>query len=303
MILDTTTKKIQVVLGEAISSSNLDYVTCYSDITTSAFTPISSDGVTNGVTPVDIVSAPASSTQRVVDLIQIDNIDTISHVVSIIYDNNGTQRILTKITLQTNEVLIYNNKHGWTIKVADGSLKKGNPTYLGSSFMPPVQASRGVALSTSPSPTWSIFQYLGQAAMNATTVKLQFRVIGAATTITWTELAVFKADPASLIYNDNNNACMFTFTRLGFSDMSSVWNTIGLKTVSITASVTAGDHLWAVFGDNSSGSPQFRASEIDDIDINNYTQVSNFRPSTVTVNTFVPKVTGNIGVWVTAQLS
>jgi hypothetical protein len=81
MILDATTKSIQVLLGEGISSSNLDVTASWGDYAPSGFLPGANDAATNGVTPVAIVAAPSAGIQRLVSEITVHNNDTIAHTV------------------------------------------------------------------------------------------------------------------------------------------------------------------------------------------------------------------------------
>ena len=64
MILDATTKKLQVVLAAAVAANQLPVVANWVDMTATATTPGSSNTATNSTTQVDIVAAPAASTMR-----------------------------------------------------------------------------------------------------------------------------------------------------------------------------------------------------------------------------------------------
>lgn len=72
-----------------------------------SFTPGSSDGVTTGTTPVTLVAAPASSTQRLVRTLTVFNKDTAARVVTLRYVSAGGTRILAKQTLQPDEALVW----------------------------------------------------------------------------------------------------------------------------------------------------------------------------------------------------
>lgn len=93
LVLDSTTKTIKAVLGESATTQPV-FVTTWGDSTATDVTPGGSDGALNSTTDVTIVSAPGASTQRIVKDISIYNGDSISHTLTIKYDNNGTQRIL-----------------------------------------------------------------------------------------------------------------------------------------------------------------------------------------------------------------
>lgn len=93
MILDTIHKTIRVVLGEAKTTNDCDITASYADQTGAGFLPANSNGVTNGVTPVTLVTAPGAQTQRSVQEITFHNNDTVTHQVTLQLDDNGTIRI------------------------------------------------------------------------------------------------------------------------------------------------------------------------------------------------------------------
>jgi hypothetical protein len=103
-ILDTTTKTVKASMSGASTTNNPDFVVSYADNTGSAFTEGSQDGVLNGTSDVTLVSAPASLTRRVIKNITIQNTDTAAVTITIVFDNNGTQRQVAVATLQVNDV-------------------------------------------------------------------------------------------------------------------------------------------------------------------------------------------------------
>ena len=103
IVLNTTTKTIKAVMSGAPATTNPDFVVSYADNTGSAFTEGENDGTLNGTSEVTLVSAPASSTRRIIKSISIYNRDTAAVTVTIKYDNNGTQRILANVTLAVGD--------------------------------------------------------------------------------------------------------------------------------------------------------------------------------------------------------
>lgn len=103
LVLDSTTKTIKAVMSGAAATTNPDFTAAYADSTTSSLVEGANDGALNGTTAVTLVSAPAASTRRVIKSITIQNRDTAPVTVTIIYDNNGTQRQLAKVTLAVND--------------------------------------------------------------------------------------------------------------------------------------------------------------------------------------------------------
>lgn len=115
IVLDGTTKKIQVVLAGAVASNQANCVAAWRDITTTTYTPGSTETVTNNTTDVDFVGSPAASTQRVVDFLNVYNADTADITVTIKSDNFGVERILYKATLAAGETLTYTGANGWQV--------------------------------------------------------------------------------------------------------------------------------------------------------------------------------------------
>ena len=103
LVLDSTTKTIKVNMSGAAATTNPDYIVSYADNNGTTFTEGALDGALNGVTDVTVVSAPASSTRRIIKSIYIENKDTAAVTVTIKYDNNATQRTIAKVTLNIGD--------------------------------------------------------------------------------------------------------------------------------------------------------------------------------------------------------
>lgn len=99
VILDATTKTLKGVLAGAITTTQPDYVIAWADSTSTTFTEGSSNGAFNSTSDVTLVAAPAASTRRVIKSITVYNRDTASITFTLKFDDNGTQRFLTKQTL------------------------------------------------------------------------------------------------------------------------------------------------------------------------------------------------------------
>ena len=105
IVLDATTKKIVLFLGGAITTSQLEWVASYADSTATALTEGNSHGTSNSTTAVDVVTAPAASTQRIIKSIIVHNKDTVSATVTVEMDISATRRRLCKVTLATLDTL------------------------------------------------------------------------------------------------------------------------------------------------------------------------------------------------------
>jgi len=111
--LDSTLRKLQIVLSLATTTSPLPIVVCWSDKTATAYTGGTATSVSNNITFVDIVAAPAAATVRDIDFISIFNADTASATVSVIYNDNAVTSVLTKMTLVSGSTLKYTHAGGW----------------------------------------------------------------------------------------------------------------------------------------------------------------------------------------------
>lgn len=119
MLLNSTTRKLQVLLGEAQVTNPCPIVASYFD---SAATPGGGPSFinSNGVTAVDAVAAPAASTIRQVNEMTVFNADTVSHGVIVRYNDNGTTYVIIKATLAPGYTLTYSKSLGWAVMSPTG---------------------------------------------------------------------------------------------------------------------------------------------------------------------------------------
>lgn len=103
LILDSTLKTIKVAMSGAAATTNPDFTVSYADNNGTTFTEGALDGALNGTTDVTVVSAPASSTRRIIKGIFIENKDTAAVTITVKYDNNATQRVIAKVTLNIGD--------------------------------------------------------------------------------------------------------------------------------------------------------------------------------------------------------
>lgn len=125
MLLDTTTRSIQVVLAGAITTSQLKVTADWADMTATATTPGSTVVSTNSATPVAAVVAPAASTQRKINVMTIYNADTVSATVTIRYNDNGTFYPIVTIAVPAGYTLFWTDVAGWVVMSAAGSIQAG----------------------------------------------------------------------------------------------------------------------------------------------------------------------------------
>lgn len=91
MNLDTTSKSLQVLLGESTVTTPCDITASWAEMTIGTFLPQSGQTVSNGTTAVTVVSAPTSNqTTRQVKEVRVHNNDTVAHTVVLRLNNGGT---------------------------------------------------------------------------------------------------------------------------------------------------------------------------------------------------------------------
>lgn len=142
MYLDTTSKVLEIILGGAVTTNQLEWTADYIDTQNgNTFAPANAIGVTNSATLVTMVSAPAASTQRKISALTVYNADTVAATVTIrMYDGANRRRIVSQ-SLAAGSTMVYTPEGGWTVFPAGaGSLTAANPTGTGSDT-----ATNGVA--------------------------------------------------------------------------------------------------------------------------------------------------------------
>jgi hypothetical protein len=109
IILDATTKSLEIKLAGAITTNQLPWTVAYVDYLDSdqSVSDIAgNDGATNNTTAVTMVAAPAASHTRHVKRITVWNKDTAAATVTVQLNDNGTARELYKITLAVGDNLV-----------------------------------------------------------------------------------------------------------------------------------------------------------------------------------------------------
>lgn len=126
IVLASTTDKLEVDLNAAHTTNALPFLACWRDLTTTGYTPGRSFGNTNGTTDVDMVAAPAASTQRVIDLIQIANRDTVSHTVTVRFVDNTTEYNIFSAIVSPGDIIQYVDGLGWSVLTSNGAAKRAD---------------------------------------------------------------------------------------------------------------------------------------------------------------------------------
>lgn len=144
----------------------------------------------------------------------------------------------------------------------------------------------------------SYFQYIGRASVALASLDVTVRVTTAAVAaITWAEIGVFKGAPVA------NGAA--TLTRLGFTDVSAVFNANGIfKTTIALSGMAAADDLWLAYGSNAAVTGyQLRGMVVDDIQSGALQEKAATRISTVAAATLMSLSAASlVPAWMVAKV-
>lgn len=115
MILDTTSKTIELILSGAKTTNDCDFTVDYADTASgTTFVPSGGMGTTNGVTAVTAVPAPSGSTQRHIKAITVYNADTVNSTVTVRMFDGTNRRIMIKALLGVGQSLVWTPEGGWS---------------------------------------------------------------------------------------------------------------------------------------------------------------------------------------------
>jgi hypothetical protein len=114
MIILNSTDTLQIVLNAARTANDMQIAVSYRDVTATTFAHSRLLTLSNGVTDVNILTAPASLHWYIVDTISIYNADTALKNVTIKYDVSAVETIIYKGDIAAGGTLYYNNDAtGW----------------------------------------------------------------------------------------------------------------------------------------------------------------------------------------------
>jgi len=121
--------------------------------------------------------------------------------------------------------------------------------------------------------------YIGRAPKSYTSFVIRLNVTTGISGTTWAELAIGKSTAPAPATAKN-------ITIVGYTDVSSIINTTGAKSITISVSggqsIDTGDHLWLTFAKSSTGTPGFRSNAVADLDdFGLILNAGNVRPSTI----------------------
>lgn len=123
MLLADTNDKLQLV---TTSAATVDVHVSYADLSSGTVTPGKQNTAISSATTTDILAAPAGSTVRQCKTINIRNKDASLAVdVTVVFDDNGTDYELHKVTLDPGECLVWKDYLGsWFLIEQTAKLNK-----------------------------------------------------------------------------------------------------------------------------------------------------------------------------------
>lgn len=121
--LDTTTRKLQIVLAGAVAAAQLPVMVAYSDKTATAYAGAVQVSNTNSALAVDICNSPAAGAVRDVDYLSVRNSDTAAATVTIQYDDNSVLYTIVTAVLSVGDHLVYVHGDGWKVLDTTGQIK------------------------------------------------------------------------------------------------------------------------------------------------------------------------------------
>lgn len=121
IILSDTTHTLEVTTS---TTSKIDYVASFADITTTAFTPGAAQAAINSIATTTMVSAPAASTQRQIKAVTIRNSGTNPNSVVVQKRVSGTAYAVFSASLAAGECIQYQDASGWQVFDSSGRVRQ-----------------------------------------------------------------------------------------------------------------------------------------------------------------------------------
>lgn len=243
-------------------TTTVDWSSSWVDVSTSLTTPDATKGTVAAITTTIVVTSPAASTVRLVKNVYIFNRSVADNVTVTITIDDGTGYRVKACTLQTLESLVYTDTTGWRVYRSDGTEKTA---LLISAPVPAINLGPGFSTASltgvkTITTANSFARYMGKAPRPLTSVAMRYRVTTAAATITWAEVALAKGVP---VLGGNPS-----LTVVGHIDVSAIINSTGQKsttiTVASTQSISEGDDLWLLIGNQATTAAIVRAQSMAD---------------------------------------
>ena len=239
MLITGTSDKIRFVLA-ASATTQLPFTANYNNYTATSVTQVSVNGTSNNTTAVDIVASPSSSQQNELRYCSIFNADSANATVKIQAFDGTNARVVFQCILLPGDFLQYQLEKGWEVVDSNGNKKTiailpFNNSMKANSYFRPISATGTVQLTSQQ--WYSVI--LGRAEKSYTTFNIVFNVTIAAATITYAEVAIYAGN-----FRFVGGGFMAPVKRVGFTDVSGIVNSTGIKNITVTTSgIQPGDFI------------------------------------------------------------
>lgn len=151
MIVDTPSRSLQIVLGEAHATRAADIIACYGQQTaTGGFLTSLSHAPSSGTSPVTIVAAPAIGSQYLVNEIRVYNADTVAHTVTLRLLDGTTARVVWSSSVTAGDCWTY------TPHVGEATVTGGSVSISLSAVNVWLAAQRGAVVSLTDAATIAV---------------------------------------------------------------------------------------------------------------------------------------------------
>jgi hypothetical protein len=217
----------------------------------------------SSATTTTVLAGPGAPAQREVGMLAVANTHaSTSNTVTIEHYDGATATRVWAGALAAGESVVYVAGAGWEVRNTAGVPKAapavgpGSPSVL----MSPAFATGNLTSVRSLTATNTYAVYVGRAPRALTSASVRYRVTTAAVTVTWAEVAMARGSV--------NVGGSPTLTVVGYADVSGVVTATGQFTTSVPVSagqsISEGDDLWVLLGNNASTVEVVRAQSIAD---------------------------------------
>ncbi len=169
MILDTTTRSLEVLLAGSVTANQLQIVASWTDLATGSATSGATPSLTNNTTAVTVVAAPSSGTQRNVYAVSIFNADTVAATATVRYNDNGTYYKIVTVTIQPGHTLNYTDVNSWQILTSAGYVATtSSTTYLPATVVSGVNSQTGTTYTPGLGDAGNVVECTNASAITVT---------------------------------------------------------------------------------------------------------------------------------------
>ncbi len=246
MILGPT-QSLEIKLPGAVTTNQLPWTVFFNERndTSKVITVEDADkGTTNGATAVSMVAAPASGSHRTVRF-NVRNKDTVSQIVTIQINYNGTPREFLVVTLAVGDTLNYRDICDWDVLDSAGQTKT---SALFSGVLPPPNGGTGIANNTAS--TITISGNFASTFTVSNTTAVTFPTAGTLATLAGTETLTNKRITARTGTTASSATPTINTDNVDFYSLTAQAAAITSFTTNLSGTPTEAQRLWIAITDD-----------------------------------------------------